>query len=204
MGNAFHTPDSPRCRKASRVYLRGFSLIELVVAMAVLAILAAAAMPSLIEIVNRNRLASRSNDVLAMLQSSRLESVRRGVRVVVCPSSNATSCVSSATWAGWIAFADADGDNTLDAGESLLSELMPAPTTMIASSNISSGTGRIVFRPDGLAYRANGTTLLSGNLSVCHATNQPAENVRDISIVGSRMSIARRNGSGACAAPANP
>jgi type IV fimbrial biogenesis protein FimT len=185
--------------------LRGFSVVELMAVVTVLAILAVVSVPTFIEVVNVNRLASRSNDVVAMLQGARLESLRRGARVVVCASANGTSCATGATWQGWISFVDANANGALDTGETvLLAETVAEPIRIMASTNISGGTGRIVFRPDGFVYRADATTLLSGRLAVCHPTVRPVENVREISIVVSRISIAPQNGSGNCAAPGNP
>ena len=180
-------------------------MIELMVVVAVLAVLAATSIPTFIEVFNNNRLAGRSNEVLSMLQFARMESIRRGVRVVVCPSTNGTACVTGATWNGWIAFADINANGVIDADESLLSELNPAPMQLRSSSNISAGTGRIIFRPDGFAYRANGTQLLRGALRVCVPTRRPLENARDISISISRISVAPADAGATCAiVPSNP
>lgn len=207
------TPDTPAMTRpnarspgpvASR---RGFSVIELMVVVAVLAILAATSVPVFIEVLNNNRLAARSNDIVSMLQTARLESMRRGVRVIVCPSTNGTACVTGGTWNGWIAFADLDADNAIDltpVNEVLVSELVAAPLQVRSSTNVSGGTGRIIFRPDGLAYRADGTTLLNGALSVCLPTRRPIQNARNVNVITSRISISRRDATATCNAPANP
>ena len=188
---------------------RGFTVIEMMVVVAVLAVLAAAAIPTFIEVMNNNRLAARSNDVVSMLQNARLEAIRSGSRVIVCPTVNGTACASGSTWGGWIAFVDRNGNNALDTTpaptELLLSELVPAPMQMKSSSNISGGTGRIIFRPDGLVYRADGTSLLSGALSICLPTRRPVTNARDIVIRQSRISVAApRDATDACTVPSNP
>ena len=83
----------------------GFTLIELVVTMAVLAILVTLATPSFTSIMNNNRLTSNANEMLTTLQSARMEAVRRNARVVICRNDTpdtATACNTGAgAWLGW-------------------------------------------------------------------------------------------------------
>ena len=64
-------------------------MIELMVAVAVLAVLLSMAQPSFVSLVNSNRLTSISNELLATTQVARMESFRLGRRTVVCKSANA-------------------------------------------------------------------------------------------------------------------
>ena len=203
---------------------QGFTLIELIVAMAVLAILVVIATPSFESVFNNNKLTSNANEMLSTLQTARMEAARRNARVVVCRNDTpdtATACNNAAgAWAGWMSFAD-DGGTVLNANGTVAvagtgtarngvregNELVlsvgtfAAPVQLLTSPAISGGNARIRFSPDGLAYSDAGN-ILNAQFSFCIITAQPPENTRLITIgSGSRMAITRVNGAGACAAP---
>src|SRR5438874_13140870 len=79
----------------------GFTLIELMVVIAVSAILLAVAVPNFSSMLISTRLGSQANDLIADLRLARSEAATRGAWVVVCPSANGgTSCsASAADWA---------------------------------------------------------------------------------------------------------
>lgn len=185
----------------------GFTLVELMIAVAVMAVLIAAAVPSFVSIFNGNRLTAISNELAASLQSARMEALRRGQRVILCNSADGSACtaVGTAAWTGWLVFADVNSNGNREGAEPVLRwDPIRAPLQVRASPAISDGNSRVVFRPDGLAY-SNGGQLLQANLSPCIVTTTPGENVRDIGITfGSRVAVSRRNGAGTCVAPTNP
>ena len=59
--------------------IRGITLIELVVTIAVLAVAVAIAVPSYNTLITTNRIASEVNELVASLQYARREAVRRGL-----------------------------------------------------------------------------------------------------------------------------
>jgi type IV fimbrial biogenesis protein FimT len=201
----------PSANKKSAVFdlwagrQRGFTLMELIVTMAVAAILIAIAAPSFASIFNANRLSGTANELLATMQSARIEAIRRNARTVVCRSDNGSSCnTANGNWGGWISFVDVDSSGSFNAGDVLLrTNIVSAPVQVTASTAVSGASSQVVFRADGMAHAANGT-LLVATIGVCIPTTLPKENARDVSIAtGSRVSVALRNGGGACAAPAN-
>lgn len=183
------------------IHSAGVTLVELVIAVAILAIIAAMALPAFNSVIVSNRLAAGANELVASLQVARSEAIRRGSRVVVCASSSGTGCTG--TWSqGWIVFEDRNRDGAVSVGETILrSQSALADLQVLASSNI--GTA-VVFRPDGMA-RLNNGALLAGRVDVCRAAAGIPENVRQVEIAsGSRISTSRVNRSGTCAPPSNP
>ena len=175
---------------------RGFTLVELMVTIAVAAVLLALALPSFTALINSNRLAAQSNELVAGLQEARIEALRTNRRVTVCRSSNGTSCDGAAgNWTGWISFVDTDGDQVVDAGETLLrSSRVKAPV------QVSSTNRALTFRADGMA-RANtaARTLVDNTFIVCIPTTRPVENKRQIALnAGSRIALTVPAGNGAC------
>lgn len=183
----------------------GFTLIELVVTVAVLAIIVAMAAPSFTSMINSNRLATNTNELVASVQLAKMESLRRGMRVGVCESSNGTTCTDGDNWAQWITIADIDRDDDLDAADEVLRvSTARVPVQVRVSADIGDNGNRIEFRPDGLA-RDDVGALLNANVGVCIPTTQPTENQRLVGVgSGSRISTTRTNAGGACATPANP
>jgi type IV fimbrial biogenesis protein FimT len=137
---------------------RGFTLIELMITVAILVILTMVALPSFQEAFLSNRLASFSNTFSATLQVARSEAIKRNARVVVCKSTNGTACTTSGDWAGgWMVFADNgsgsghSGNGAFDSADetrttyeaALSTDYSMVPTTTVNSLTFD-GTGLLV------------------------------------------------------------
>lgn len=86
---------------------RGVTLIEMMVTLAVAAILLAAAVPSFSALLQNNRAAAQVNELVAAIHAARGEAIKRGFPVTVCASSNQSSCSGGSSWtSGWIVFQD--------------------------------------------------------------------------------------------------
>lgn len=72
-----------------------FTLIELMVTIAVLAIIATLAAPNLSQMLHNTKVNTSSGDILSFLQQSRTEAIRFGKTVTVCGSSDGSSCLSA-------------------------------------------------------------------------------------------------------------
>jgi len=90
----------------------GFTIIELLIVMVVVAIFATIAIPSMMGAIQNNRLITQGNDLLGSLYYARSEAIKLSTDVVVCASSTGTSCdVADSNWsAGWLVWHDADGN----------------------------------------------------------------------------------------------
>lgn len=93
----------------------GLTLIELVVVLAMVAILVVISFPSLVSLIQRNRVESEVNAMVSSLQLARSEAIKRGQAVSVCASSNGFRCLNANVWSGgWLVFVDRDANGRID------------------------------------------------------------------------------------------
>lgn len=139
----------------------GVTLIELAVGMVVLAILAAAAVPSFVRLMRDANRSAVLSELTAALNLARAEALSRGVPVSVCRSSDAATC-RSGTWAeGWLVFVNNDNDSPadVDTGEEVLKvrqQSQPA-YTLTPNSNYANF----------ITYRADGSVNTFGSITYC-------------------------------------
>src|SRR5690625_1858569 len=124
----------------------GFTLIELMVAISVLAVIITLAVPGLASVINGNRLTAAGNEVSALLQMGRMEALRRNQVVVVCPvkdpeasSTDVSTCTTDAP----------TGMKVFVPGAGVLGRYT-FPGRVEASFSGQFGS-RLMFRPDGFA-----------------------------------------------------
>jgi type IV fimbrial biogenesis protein FimT len=145
---------------------RGLTAIELLVTLAILAILIGIAAPSMSRFIVQWRASNTVNALTGSLRIARTEAIARGRPVVVCrvASSSSTTCLSTAGTngfaSGWIVFVNNDRDTSFDYSaandELLLRQDAPAGIANIALKN----AGRFVFLPNGLLNAtANGINI---------------------------------------------
>lgn len=167
--------------------LDGVTLIELMVGMALLAILLAVAAPNFQSMTASSRLTSSSNELLGALQQARAQAIRTGARVTVCKSTNGTQCNTTATvgWnSGWIVFQDTTRSGTnasVDTGEGIITRT-PALTpgaTIFGNTNVAN---YVSFAADGRP-RLMGGGVQTGTLRVCDPGAALANNARARDIV---------------------
>jgi type IV fimbrial biogenesis protein FimT len=137
----------------------------MLIVIAVLAIVAAIATPSLADFVTSARIQSGSGDLAADLALARNEAIRRGRRVTVCPTTDGANCLArqSAWHIGWMVFADLNANGVLDApGDELL-------IRRLASANNQTITASALDTNGWIQFRALGTSTIVGDLLFCTA-----------------------------------
>lgn len=150
----------------------GFTLFELLITLAIAAILAAAAIPGMTDFVANNRAAAQTNQVVGALRLARNAAVTRGAPVSICAvdPSDKNRCATGASagsWSrGWIVFVDDHGAvGSIDAGDSVL-RVFPA---LDGGSALTAGSAFLQYRTDG--FLASGATTLFLRAPRCALTN---------------------------------
>ncbi|WP_323813030.1 GspH/FimT family pseudopilin [Cellvibrio sp. NN19] len=94
--------------------IKGFTLIELMVTLAVAAIVLGIAIPSFNQTMRNNSSSALGTELAGALNFARAEAVKRAKRVSICASSDGATCLAADNWAkGWLVFVDdAAADNT--------------------------------------------------------------------------------------------
>lgn len=155
----------------------GFTLVELMVTVAVVAILASIAAPSFSEMIKNNRLAAVANDLTADLMFARSEATKRGVSVTLCASSTGTECSGTDWSAGRIAFLDKDADGVVDLGEEIL-RITSALANNIALQSANDSNVAVGF----VRYRSRGMTGHTGTVTFKLCDDRTGSYGRDLEI----------------------
>lgn len=145
---------------------RGFTLVELMITVAVAAILAAIAWPSFRDFLHRNAVTAQANQVLASLQYARNEAVSRRYPTAVCASTAGTSCDGGSTFEdGWMVWRDSSlsGTPSYSASADELLRVTQAQSGVSIRSFGGTGTGLVAFDQRGQVIGATGVT----NIVIC-------------------------------------
>lgn len=106
--------------EASRIRRRsaGFTVIELMIVVAIGAVLLAIGAPSLAGFLRESRLSTAMSDLTSDMQAARGDAVKRNAWVLVCARAAATdTCANGTNWSnGWLACFDVNNDGNCDAG----------------------------------------------------------------------------------------
>jgi len=167
------------------------TVIELMFALAIASILVGLASSSVSAAVNASRTSNGLSSLLASITRGRSIAGNEGIEVVMCPSSNGTSCSDGYHWeGGWIAFQASEGATDRSPSDPiLLSQTALASKVHLVTS---SGRTRIRFQPSGGNVGSNATfTFCDGrgakaaqsyalsNAGNLHATTADPENVAE-------------------------
>lgn len=144
----------------------GFTLIELVTTMSVMAILAGIAAPSFASFIERQRASVAMSSLLAHMSLARITAISRNQRAVLCPSADGVHCGLDTDWSqGWMVFMDEDGNRIPDGSDEIVRvELEPTSRHLRVAS--TSGRQQLRYLPDG---RSAGTNL---TISICNTSNE--------------------------------
>lgn len=141
----------------------GFTLMELMIALVIIGIAAAIAVPSIREFRGNALVTTGVNDLIQDFAVARAEAARTGYVVAVCRSSDSAECDTSTDgdWAiGRLIFVDRNSDGVLDDGENVISRIAASKTGLrIVVSDTS--INRIAYGPSGIRSRGASDVFFS-------------------------------------------
>jgi len=157
-------PPAPRGPAAAA---RGFTLIELMITVALAAILTALAAPSMTAMIRSNRIQTEASWLLNDLQFARSEAIRTGQPVSLCPTATggttSPTCITTNTWhSGWIVFRDATGSGTPDytVSNPLLRQRAGLPNGDTAVASTAPSPNAITFNREGFTTGLGTSTVM--------------------------------------------
>ena len=167
--DGWHGPTGGKIREGGKtraaVTEAGFTLTELMVAIAIVAILGMYAVPNFQGLMVRSTIRSLSADLGGDIGFARSEAIRLGSAVSVCPAANAdgTACATGKDWKdGWIVFRESSStlNGTLDAGEKILRQHGPLSGSDYKIVRTDAGNGALTFVGGGSSRTGAASSLL--------------------------------------------
>ncbi len=154
-------PASSRLRLA-----RGLTLIELAVTLVIAVLVSTFAIPTWRHWIAKQQLANRAQTLATALERARTEAIRRGVRVNLCKSADATTCADEGDWSrGWIIHTDPEAEARPAGGASPIAWDPPTVAGVTIEGN-RPVDDYVSFTPLGEPRRLSGA-LQMGTFSVC-------------------------------------
>jgi type IV fimbrial biogenesis protein FimT len=155
----------------------GFTLVELIVAIAVLGILLSISLPSLDGMLLSGKLRSYANELVASVYLARSEAIKTNSTVRLCASSSGTGC--DGDWAqGWVVLRSNDA-------------VVQSHGALADGYKINAGANTLSFKPTGIS--ATQTTL-----TVCKATPSAGDQERVVTISATGRPSVSKTTAGAC------
>ena len=144
---------------------RGFTLVELLVVVTLVAVLLAVGLPPLGDALRRQHVTASMQMLIGDMAMARNTAVMRGQQVVMCPSAGGSGCAGGVDWSrGWLVYVDVDGNRRPDApGDVLRSTAAPGGET--DGLTLRSSRPYLRYQPDGRSAHSNLT------LNVCAGTS---------------------------------
>lgn len=144
--------------------IHGYTLIELLITLAVFSILALNLFPNLSALLAQERSIVMTNNLAGALAYARTEAVTKQMTIITCQSNNGSKCNQSENWHnGWIIFADKNANKQRDSDEPLLRVFHAANNGTQAIFN-GSGAGIKYY----MKYKPSGTAWPNGSFLICN------------------------------------
>ena len=147
----------PAVRRRRRA--AGFTLVELMVTVAVAALVVALGVPSFLRTLARHTIASQAEELQDAVRVGRNEAMKRSGPVVLCRTeeSNPSHCAGSGgSWQTWVLFTDVARSGTFVAGDAVLRQRQDASRR----TTVTGDTASIRFEATGIAHADTGSAVI--------------------------------------------
>lgn len=178
--------------------LRGFTLVELMITIAVMAILAALAAPSFNDALLGNKLGSYANNLVASAYTARSEAIKRNAIITLCASTDGATCATTGGWEqGWIVMCNTNDNATCNtAGTNTIVMLRQSSTTTgFLVTGLTTGTSTVIRS---VTFQPSGIDATPATLTACRATPNTGKVERVVSISASGRPSVAKTAAGVC------
>lgn len=165
-------------RKSCASRTNGFTILELMITLAVAAIILATATPSIKQFRANNQITTANNSIIAGLNLARFSAVTRSANVLICPSADSVACSDGSWYEGWIVFAENGANNDADGFTPAEADIIRVATHVADLKPDSGFTQSVVFESDG-------TTTVTGAamvIDLCYHASSVSDKYRQITI----------------------
>jgi type IV fimbrial biogenesis protein FimT len=161
---------------------KGFTLVELMIVIALVAILTALALPSFQSSLRSNRVATAANEMMASIALARSEAVRNARGSGLCTSANGANC--GGTWDdGWIVWIDDDANGTPGGPNDRVVRYTAGNDKLVITATASTGANNVILFDGRGRQRANVDRTITVSSDVCPTNSQFVRNI-DINAAG--------------------
>lgn len=160
---------------------RGFTFGEILATLGVLGVSLSLVVPSMEGVTRDNRRADGINALVGTLHAARNEAITRNVAVVICPSQDGHHCADVSWDAGWIRFADTNGDYAANPGEPVLGVSPAIPGLKIRSDAFRTAAA---FSPAGRSVSPEAAAAPGGDFTICQGPEAADGRVLSVSALG--------------------
>ncbi len=179
----------------------GFNLVELIIAMALVGIGLAIAIPSYTNLSKTNQVSTQASEFQTALNYARNEAIRLNDNVLFCHSADGLVCSAPPLtgWVGWLI--RAAGPNVgAETGPVLRNGEVDVGLLNIKSNDeLDNAIFVVRYNPQGLARLFQNNTPVSGKIEVCTTQITGSENLYSVRFnSGGRNEVVKINNSGNC------
>jgi type IV fimbrial biogenesis protein FimT len=140
----------------------GFTLMELIIVLAISSILMTSAIPAFSQMLARNKQTAKIHLLFAHHRLARSEAIISNQRVTLCKSSDSLQCTRNSQWHdGWIVFIDANHDKRVSSSERIIFVQQALENNMTLKYR---GFGSHNY----ISYFPGGRTTSNGTFTLCN------------------------------------